>query len=357
MRTFTCTCGNTLYFDNTECLQCGATLGFDPQQLKIIPITQQDDDKWHAIEQPGYSYHLCTNYKDTRVCNWLVPAGDTDAFCQACRLNEIIPDLEKPENLQRWFELEKAKRRLLYTLLTLKLPILGTNLDPEHGLAFCFMEDVKELDPFTQEVVLYEQVMTGHNAGTITINVIEADPSSREKIREDMNESYRTILGHFRHEIGHYYWDVLLARSPHLEEYRQLFGDERKDYKAALTHYYQNGARPDWPGQYISAYASSHPWEDWAETWAHYLHAVDMLETAGHHNVGVQGEIIQTSSQNVRDWLEQNDFNEIIKKLSILLSTLNELNRSLGADAPYPFELSAGVIDKLAFIHRVIMQR
>jgi hypothetical protein len=356
LRTFTCTCGNTLYFDNTQCMQCGAVLGFDPQRLMLIPVSQKEDGFWHAGDEPGRQYSLCENYQTANVCNWLVPTVEEDTFCQACRLNSVIPDLDKPGNQQRWYRLEKAKRRLIYTLLTLKLPILGHKLDPEHGLAFRFMEDVKELDPFSEEMVLYKQIMTGHNAGTITINVIEADNSAREKIREDMNESYRTILGHFRHEIAHYYWDLLIARSAQLEEYRQLFGDEREDYKQALTNYYQTGPGPDWPVNYITAYASSHPWEDWAETWAHYLHFIDILETASHHHVGVQGEAIEATSQNIRDWLEEHDFNAIIQQLAKLMCTLNELNRSLGTPDPYPFEHSEKVIDKLEFIHRVVMQ-
>jgi hypothetical protein len=356
LRTFTCTCGNTLYFDNTQCLQCGQVLGFAPEQLRIISVAQDQNNLWHSIAEPSKQYRKCKNYETADVCNWLVSADDPDPFCIACRLNTIIPDLSVTENRQRWLKLERAKRRLIYTLLTLRLPLIDHKQDPVHGLAFRFMQDIQELDPFTEEVVTYEKIMTGHQTGTITINIIEADDSAREKIRENMNEAYRTILGHFRHEIGHYYWDKLIARSASLEEFRRLFGDERIDYKTALTSYYQNGAKPNWSRDFISAYASAHPWEDWAESWAHYLHFMDMLETASHHHVGVQGETIEQTRHNFRQWLEGQDFDNLITQLEKLMRTLNELNRSLGFPDPYPFEHSLPVIDKLRFIHQNVIQ-
>jgi hypothetical protein len=355
LRTFTCTCGNTLYFDNTQCLQCSNTLGFAPDQLKVISIASKDNSSWRSVAEPEREYRLCQNYQTADVCNWLVPVEDEDAYCVACRLNSVIPDLSVEENRQRWLKLEKAKRRLIYTLLSLRLPLVDHKQDKERGLAFRFMEDIRELNPFSDEVVTYEQIMTGHQAGTITINIIEADDSAREKIREDLNESYRTILGHFRHEIGHYYWDQLIARTGQLDAFRELFGDERLDYKNALTRFYQTGPTADWSKNYISSYASSHPWEDWAESWAHYLHFIDMLETASHHNVGVQGEAIDQIGDNIRDWLQQRDFNTFITQLEKLMRTLNELNRSLGFPDPYPFEHSIPVINKLEFIHGIVI--
>lgn len=355
MRTFTCTCGNTLYFDNTHCLQCGKILGFAPDQLKIISLVENDNGSWQSTSVPHLEYRLCQNYHNAEVCNWLVPVEDQDTFCVACRLNAVIPDLSVGENRSRWMKLERAKRRLMYTLLTLRLPLVGYKEDRDHGLAFRFMEDIKGLNPFSNEVVTYEQIMTGHQAGTITINIIEADDAAREKIREDLNESYRTILGHFRHEIGHYYWDQLIARSEHLAAFRELFGDERLDYKSALTQFYATGPRPDWSKTYISSYASSHPWEDWAESWAHYLHFIDIFETARHNDLGLQGEAIESVPQDIRDWLEQSDFNTIIGQLEKLMRILNELNRSLGLPDPYPFEHSIPVIQKLEFIHKIVI--
>ncbi len=354
MRTFTCSCGNTLYFDNTQCLQCGKPLGFDPAQLQLLPLVQVGD-RWQSDFDAGQQFRKCQNYEKKQVCNWLIPAKDDDLFCVACRLNSVIPDLSTEQNRERWFKLEKAKRRLIYTLKRLYLPIIGHKLDPDHGLAFRFMEDVKALNPFSEEIVTYQQIMTGHSTGTITINTIEADDSAREKIRENMNESYRTILGHFRHEIGHYYWDHLIARSDNLPEFRHLFGDERENYEDSLKHYYEHGPAMNWADSYISAYASAHPWEDWAESWAHYLHSVDILETASHHHVGVQGEEFIDREQDIHDWLKRHDFPTIVNQLAALVSTLNELNRSLGFPDPYPFEHSPNVVKKLSFIHRIVM--
>lgn len=355
MRTFPCACGNTVYFDNTSCLRCGSTLGFDPGQLKIISVTERQDGEWSAASEPQRRFHKCDNYRTAEVCNWLVPVEDDDEFCIACRLNVVIPNLSMADNRRRWYKLEKAKRRLLYTLLSLQLPIIGYKTDSDRGLAFRFMEDVMELDPITEEVVTYEQIMTGHEAGTVTINIIEADDSTREKIRENMNESYRTILGHFRHEIAHYYWDQLVARTACLEPFRLLFGDERKDYKSSITRYYQTGPRPHWNDQFISAYASAHPWEDWAETWAHYLHFIDVLETAGFHQIGIYDRDISSGDYSIRSWLEQREFPVIVARLEKLMHALNELNRSLGLPDPYPFEHSPKVIEKLAFIHDIVM--
>jgi hypothetical protein len=171
-----------------------------------------------------------------------------------------------------------------------------------------------------------------------------------------MNEPYRTILGHFRHEIGHYFWYQLIANTEKLEQFRQLFGDERNDYKQSLKRYYENGPRPDWPTQHITAYASAHPWEDWAESWAHYLHFVDILETSSHHEIALGSDKIEPNIKNLHDWLQQCNFNKTMNWFSKLTRTLNELNRSLGFSDPYPFKHSPTVVNKLKFIHQIIMQ-
>ena len=189
------------------------------------------------------------------VCNWLTPADSADQFCAACRHNRMIPDLTQPQNLVHWRMVERAKHRLFYTLLKLRLPLVTKAHDPD-GLAFDFLAD----GPLP--------VFTGHDNGLITINLAEADDAERERRRHQMGEPYRTLLGHFRHEIAHYYWTRLVAKSPSLGEFRELFGDERRDYGAALQEYYANGAPADWPERFVSAYAGSHPWEDFAETWA-----------------------------------------------------------------------------------------
>jgi hypothetical protein len=130
--------------------------------------------------------------------------------------------------------------------------------------------------------------MTGHENGIITIALTEADDIERERRRHDMGEPYRTLLGHFRHEIGHHFWDLLVRDGGRLSECRALFGDDSQDYATALRSHYQGSAPADWQQRYVSAYAASHPWEDFAETWAHYLHIIDTLEMAGHFGIKVQ---------------------------------------------------------------------
>ena len=124
-------------------------------------------------------------------------------------------------------------------------------------------------------------MLTGHLNGVVTINVSEADDAERERRRAGLAEPYRTLLGHMRHEVGHYYWKRLVTGdADRLARFRELFGDDRDDYAAALTRHYQSGPPQDWQDRFVSAYASAHAWEDWAETWAHYLHMTDTIEIA-----------------------------------------------------------------------------
>jgi hypothetical protein len=203
-----------------------------------------------------------------------VPAEASGAFCQACRLNRTIPDLGRPEHLLRWQRLEAAKHRLVYSLLRLGLALVSKFEDPDTGLAFDFLADPPAGFPDGPNI------LTGHAQGLITINLAEADDAEREHTRKEMAEPYRTLLGHFRHEIGHYYWEQLVRDGPWLEWFRTMFGDERQDYGACLERHHAEGPPPDWQERFVSGYASAHPWEDFAETWAHYLHIVDTLETA-----------------------------------------------------------------------------
>jgi hypothetical protein len=275
MKLFECqACGQPLYFENDGCESCGRSVGFlsDRQVLSALD-TGEGGRTFDALASPERPVRFCAN-AEHQACNWLVPADDAQDFCTACRHNRTIPALSLPENLERWRRLEVAKRRLFYTLLRLRLPLTKRPEDPE-GLAFDFLSDDGPSAP---------PVMTGHASGLITINIAEADDVERERRRTGMGEPYRTLLGHLRHEVGHHYWTVLVERSPDpgtIERFRALFGDERADYGEALKRHYAQGAPPDWPERFISAYASAHPWEDWAETWAHYLHMVDTLETAG----------------------------------------------------------------------------
>ena len=352
MRTFHCdNCQAAVYFENTHCTSCGHTLGLLPEYLRVSSLQPLDNGLWRAMmpAAEGRTYRQCENYHVHQVCNWMVPSASDERFCKACRLNAVIPNLSRPGFAEHWYRLERSKRRLIYSLLKLGLPLRSKERDPTSGLAFSFMSQL--------DAAPGEQVMTGHANGHITINIDEADASKRERNRLDLQERYRTLVGHFRHEIGHYYWDLLIAGGPHLEAFRDLFGDERKDYAAALNRHYEQGPAPDWQSRFISAYASSHPWEDWAETWAHYLHIVDTLETAENFGISMEHELpdgdVNRAAPDFNPYVID-DFEPLMEHWLPLTFALNSLNRSMGLQDIYPFVLSDPAIDKLAFVHRVI---
>jgi len=348
MKIFNCgKCGSRVFFLNSFCLSCQADLGFVRSDLLMATFEPPaKDGSQQRIDAPGL-FRKCGNSKTAGGCNWMVPADSGNVFCLSCRLNHIIPDLSKSANCQAWLKLENAKRRLIYGLLSLGLPVLPKEENPEHGMAFDFLEDT----PFGPSAGS-EHVFTGHADGLITINLDEADDAKREKARQQMREMYRTVLGHFRHEIGHYYWDLLVAGGPHLQKFREVFGDDTADYSAALGNHYAKGPPADWQQNHVSAYAAAHPWEDWAETWAHYMHIVDTLETAAGEGLAIrhgEGEIViqfpigRPFADTIRQWQD----------VSLLL---NGLNRSMGLADAYPFVLADKVIAKLALIHDWIAQ-
>ncbi|MFN4088963.1 MAG: putative zinc-binding metallopeptidase [Alphaproteobacteria bacterium] len=354
MRLFECQhCGQLVYFENTHCERCGHSLGFRVEDMALHALTPAGNDLWRPVADPDRTYRYCGNAAHA-ACNWLVPAESTDgesALCVACSLNRTIPDLGDPENLQRWQRIETAKRRLVFSLLRLGLPIVPKIQDPEGGLAFDFLAgDASQGGT---------GVLTGHSEGLITLNVAEADDAWREKHRLDMGEPYRTLLGHFRHEVGHYYWDVLIRRRSHIGPYRALFGDERADYDAALEAHYRDGPPADWPQHFVSAYAAAHPWEDWAETWAHYLHVMDTLETAAAFNLRVRPEAGTDPELSTRfdfDPYDGRPFDDLVAAWLPLTYAVNSLNRSMGQPDLYPFVLPPAVIGKLRFVHDLVIE-
>lgn len=358
MRIFRCICGNQIYFENTLCVPCGRALGFLPGELTMSALEPLGGDRWRALHPDADGeWRMCANYVTEQVCNWMVPADTGDAFCVACKLNRIIPNLSKSWNRLAWSRIEAAKRRLVYDLLNQSLPFSSKAEDPNSGLAFAFLEDAPAYTEFTTNGT-DGRVFTGHSNGLITINISEADDVAREQARVAMNEAYRTLLGHFRHEVGHYFWDRLVRPdTARLEAYRGLFGDERADYKAALDAYYDNGPPPDWWLDHISVYASSHPWEDWAETWAHYLQMTDTLETA--RAVGLaardeRGGIGPTEAPEFTGVAAHRDFERMLVEWKPLTVAINSINRSLGLGDAYPFVMSEGATHKLRFVHEVV---
>lgn len=351
MKTFPCHCGNALHFENSHCLVCDRTVGFLPDAMRMAGLDPAGEDLWHRPERAA-RYRRCRNYRDHQVCNWMVPAGEDEEYCLSCRLNLIIPNLDLPHNLALWYRVESAKRRLLYSLFRLGLPVIGRDRDPERGLGFEFLSGSA-----SGHIPPPADVVTGHRAGIITLNIREAEDSARERIREQMNERYRTLLGHFRHEIGHYYWDRLVVGGGVLDEFRRLFGDERGDYARALEDYYRDGPRAGWESSWVSAYASAHPWEDWAETWAHYLHMVDTLETAHDYGFSIEGRRLATPPAGLQASSDQDpsaSFDMLIADWAMLSVALNALNRSMGLPDAYPFVLGGPVLEKLGFVHALV---
>ena len=178
--------------------------------------------------------------------------------------------------------------------------------------------------------------------------------------RTQMHEPYRSLLGHFRHEVGHYFWDVLVRDGGRLEDCRAVFGDDSQDYAAALQNHYQNGPPAGWQENYVSRYASTHPWEDWAETWAHYLHIVDTLEMASAFGITVQPRISRDETLKAvidLDPYETAAMTDIIDAWLPLTFAMNSLNRAMGQPDLYPFVISPAVMTKLSFVHDVVHNR
>jgi hypothetical protein len=339
-----------VFFENSHCVKCGTQLGFLPDVLDLSALEPAADNQWRASSSHAKKavYRNCANGQQHKLCNWMVRSDDPNPFCVACRLNEIIPDLADTNNLARWEKLELAKRRCIYTFLQLGLPLENAGGSCHRSLRFRFLQD-RENAP----------VKTGHEDGVITLNIAEADADEREHRRVAFHEPYRTLIGHFRHESGHFYWDRLISHSPHLEPFRRLFGDETMDYSAVLKTYYQQGPAQDWPERTVTAYAISHPWEDWAETWAHYLHIMDTLETAASFGMGIRPSEAkaQGSSKMAQVMFDgQMKFDDLLEEWVPLTCALNSINRGMGLSDLYPFVISPSVVEKLRFIHSVIHQ-
>ncbi|MBM6594517.1 zinc-binding metallopeptidase family protein [Microvirga pudoricolor] len=351
MKLFQCqNCGQLLYFENRRCERCGFGLGYLPDRSELSALTPRDHG-FEAMADPRPLYRFCSN-AEADVCNWLVPAESHDLFCLACRHNRIVPNLSQPENGLAWQKMEAAKHRLFYTLLRLRLPLLTRQESEENGLVFDFPADPPpESGP---------KVMTGHDEGLITIALVEADDAERERRRTAMGEPYRTLLGHFRHEVGHYYWDRLVRDGGRLEACRAIFGDDRVDYGESLQKHYRMGPPPNWQENYVTAYAATHPWEDFAETWAHYLHIVDTLEMARAFNVDVRPDLDQSGLLTARvtfDPYEHQSIDVLVDTWLPMTFALNGINRCMGIADLYPFVLSPAMIRKLGFINDLVHDR
>ena len=349
-RWYTCTCGKAIHFLDTACAACGVQLGYLPDESLLVALAAGDAPGTARPAGRDVLYGYCGNRRTPAACNWMLSSDESSALCVACRLNRTIPDLDHPDNARYWAAIEAAKHRLVAQLLALGLPVRSkVEEDPERGLMFDFLRSEPGKPP----------VMTGHASGLITLNVEEADDSKREKIRHHLREPYRTLLGHFRHEVGHYYWDLLVRDTKWLDPCRKVFGDERKDYQKALARHYDDGPRAGWEKSFISAYAAMHPWEDWAESWAHYLHVVDSLGTS--MGFGLDGSNLEKKLSPFTaddlfapDHPQAGQFLSLLNGWSEMILVLNEMARSMGQPDIYPFRLPRPVVAKLQFVQMVV---
>lgn len=335
MRSFACdACGGPLFFENDTCLACGRAVGFRSDEIAMCTT--------ESAAASGLA--PCRNWTELNACNWLATGG---GYCAACALNELVPDLADPRRRALWVEAERAKRRLVFTLLELGLPLSGGA--DKHGLRFRLLADervdTRTIDPPEQPIY------TGHEEGCLTLNIAEADSALRESMRQRLNERYRTVLGHLRHEVGHYYWYLLVDGTPRVAAFRDLFGDERASYAAAQQRHYEQGPAAMWQESFVSAYASMHPWEDFAETWAHYIHIVDTLESANASSLALAGKPLDSPLPLTAD----RPFAALLDDWRPLAVVLNQLNRSMGLPDAYPFVLTDRVADKLAFVHDICL--
>lgn len=340
MRQFTCgKCANRVFFENSTCLECSSPLGFDAGAAVIATLAPVSNGQGFRVfgQRGGPVRQYCANSQHG-VCNWLT-GDDPTALCRGCALNRTIPNLTEPGSLQAWRDLELAKKRLLYSLLRFALPFDTPDI-ANGALTFDFVRNAS----------------TGHLNGVVTIDITEADAVERQRQRQQFQEPYRSLLGHLRHECGHYYWPTLVS-ARQLGQFRKLFGDEREDYGAALSRHHAEGPRADWQTQFVSAYASAHPSEDWAETWAHYLHLVDALDTA--EAVGLEPRAAGIAWGAIWPFRRSDPYNEerfetLVERWLPLTLAMNSLNRSMGHEDFYPFVLPPPAVEKLRFVHRAV---
>lgn len=333
MRPYECgRCGHLLDIADATCPRCAAPLGYALPLDDILVKDAPEADGWvRCAEHP------------TTGCTWLIQPDDGPR-CESCRLTRTVPGDDDPTDHENLVIIEQAKRKLVVQLTSLGLPLVDKGVDPEGGLAF----DLKS--------TRFEPVTIGHADGVITIDLAESDDAHREMLRAQLDEPYRTVLGHLRHEVGHYYWDVLVDRTGRHESFRALFGDETESYQGALDRHYAEGAPDGWHAQWVSAYATMHPWEDWAETFAHYLHIRDTLTTAAAFGMSLSGPDVGTGNgaMEATDDADDASFWAVARDWAVLATALNAVNRSMGHADLYPFALTPPVVKKLSYLHDLV---
>jgi hypothetical protein len=333
MRLFSCpACQQQVYFDNSVCLACGSDIAFAPDVMEMV-----------SVSAPGGAHRNCVQRVTSDACNWAIEAADPTPRCRSCRLTGADSVVGADALRAR---AEAAKRQVLYTLLQLGVPFAPKmGEDDLQGLRFVWTLPAAGAPTFT-----------GQQNGTVTLNLNEADDAHREATRVSFGEPQRTVLGHLRHELSHYFFHRFVEGWPAIEDFRSTFGDERVDYTTALQQHYQQGPAADWQQHFVSAYASSHPWEDWAETCAHYLLMVEAVDTAAAWGL----QLSSAGSAAVQP--EQAAAAAPVERLVLdqwlpLARFLNAMSRSLGLPDSYPYLLPPPVIGKLRLVRHALTAR
>ena len=300
----------------------------------LVIASGSDSDHAGAVE--ASEYQLCAN-RHLAECNWL---GEGRAGSRAVCIVPTDPHTAPRHRHSRDDGLRerRASQTAAHSRTRGTRPShRRTRRGLRYGLAFDLLSSA------------CEKVFTGHDNGIITLDLAEGDDVHREQLRVAMDEPYRTLLGHFRHEIGHYYFYRLIGSSPDLlSRSRELFGDPDADYQEALDRHYSQGAPSGWDQQFVPSYATMHPAEDWAETFAHYLHIRDTLDTAAAFgfapaNAGYQQRVL--GPQRVR----HDDSNVVAVEL------VAEHGQPLdGQGRPVPVRVAGAGPGKMRFIHNVI---
>jgi hypothetical protein len=318
VRAFHCeVCGAELFFENSVCVTCGSAVGYSREQGTMVAVNAD--------------HPICANLNRCG-CNWIADPTSTTGLCFSCTLTRTRPADGDTVGLAQYWVAEAAKRRLVFGLDELRLPVQVS--DGSSGLAFDLLSST------------HGKIITGHLNGIITLDLAESNDAHREALRASMAEPYRTVLGHFRHEVGHYYCELLALTDDRHEEFLALFGDESVSYEEALQRHYSTGSDDDWQDNFVSAYAAMHPLEDFAEVFGHFLHIADTLQTAEEFGL--------ISSEQAVGPLDA-PLAEVIERTWLPLTKgLNQINRSMGRADLYPFVLAAPVIAKLIFVADLI---
>jgi hypothetical protein len=345
VRAFRCPdCGGAVAFEVQQCPTCATTVGYHHPSRQMLAAPSE------TTTVDGRSWVRCAHWG--RGCNWLAPVDSADSASGCCFADSFVregPAPDDTEAMSEFYSTLKDLRRLIFELTDLGLPVHPYYAEPR-GLAFDLLSST----------TLGRPVVMGHENGVITIDLSESLELYRERLRIKLHEPYRTMLGHFRHEVGHYYEMILVQDTPLIDDARAMFGDDREDYQAALQRHYQGEAPADWRHDFISEYATAHPWEDFAETWAHYLHITGTLATIADSGLVVEADRVKwdlVANVEARESYADGTIEDIMADWLVLSGVLNRVNNSMGRDDLYPFTIFPHVVAKLGFIHRVVVQR